>query len=93
MERMRSDAPSARRYLEGRRRAGADDLAYLAADISKTVRELPGEVIGLSRTEDASRPAHRDLDAAANDDTALLAARRALIVCSGSHSEPGVQHR
>src|SRR5262249_53894255 len=68
-------------HLRAGRSAGADDLAPLASDIAKTMRKLPGEVVGLSRAEDPRRTAHCDLDLAANHHAALLATRRAVVVC------------
>src|SRR5690606_4457307 len=62
-----------RATLKRRRRARAHDLAHLAADVAKAMRNGAREVVGVARIEDSHLSAHRQLDAARDDDAAFLA--------------------
>src|SRR4029453_9461189 len=63
----------AKRGLERRRRACADDFAGLGADAAEAVRTGSLEVIRVARAEDSSLAFDRHLEPAADDDAALLA--------------------
>src|SRR6516164_3953371 len=67
---------SAASLSEGRWGTGTDDLTRLASDVAEAVRELAGEIIGLSGPEHARDAAHGELDASADHHARLLAAVR-----------------
>jgi len=61
---------------KGRRRAGADELAGLLAEIAEAMRQAAVEEISLARPEHPALLADRHFKAARDDDPALLALMR-----------------
>src|SRR5687768_13353194 len=79
---------------ERRRGGGGDDLTDLAADIAKTMWRGAREIVGITRLEHTRLAAHRELDAPADHDTALLATMREhFLTGSRSGLVSLVQHR
>src|SRR6185437_10565668 len=58
--------------LKRRRRTGADDLAFIAAGIAKTMRQRALEIIGIPRPQNPRLPTDGQFDLALDDDAALL---------------------
>src|SRR5882724_13394432 len=55
------------------RRAGADDLTRLAPDVPEAMRQVAGEVVGLSCRKDARDARQSELDATLHHDAGLFA--------------------
>src|SRR5262245_27821989 len=66
--------------LEGRRGAGADDLARLTPNVAKPMRQMARKIVRLASLQNARDARKRELDAAANDDAALFASVREHLV-------------
>src|SRR5215469_497329 len=80
--------------LQGRGGTGADDLTRLTSDVAEAVRELAGEIIGLSGPEHARDAAYGELDASTDHHARLLAAARQHVLGGrGPGRVALVQHR
>src|SRR6266404_758519 len=69
----RDSVNPARRRLKTRRRAGADEFAFIAPDIAEAVRQRAFEIIRVAGPENPRLAADGELDFSLDDDTPLLA--------------------